>query len=413
MKTSNPRWTLSLSLTLPLLAGCPADDPVDTNDTDPTAGETGNTEPTTTPTSTDPVMDCSMIMLGAIDESSCSPLASDYQPRDSNSANDMWPACVADTAPYPLVEAGTPGSAARIDAYVEMAKLLWENPNEPTKDDFTAARDQYVIPEGLESRLNRREDLHYDPIPEAEWMDGVDGDKQCTVEALADQYPERCVGPKTMKPIIEAALAAGQTEMGDARVHAAEIQATLDWFLWLSVYKEAETCGSAKAADCDSAWAYYTGLEPVASGKGISEYILAESQKTHERIHDGILAARCWRDIYSEGGTYPLFPDLDPAAIDQFNLGWEQLDQALFRGAALLVRSHAVAYFNSICGAGDAYKPAEWAYLKIMGPALQTEAEARDPGNAATLAALWAASDPTAEEVADGIAALDAVFSCP
>lgn len=429
MTTSTIRWTRLLTLTLPLLVACKADDPTATEQTEDTGDDTAATEPTPTtagdtgtdptegttepaPTSTEPVMECEGIKIAAIDESACAPLATDYQPRVNNSADDMWPACVTDTGPYPQVEDGVPGSAARIDAYVEIANLLWSG-GEPTAADFTAARDQYVIPEGLESRLNRREDLHEAPIPEAEWMEGVDSDKQCTVEALAEAYPLRCVGPRTMKPIIEEAFAAGQQGEGDARVHAAKIHATLDWFLWLSVYKEVETCGSAKAADCDSAWAYYTGLEPVSSGKGISEAILAESQNTHERIHDGILAGRCWRDLYNEGGTYPLFPDLDAAAVDQFNVGWEQLDQALFRGTALLVRAHAVLYLDSLCGEGDAYQPAQWAYLQILGPAIQKEADTRDSTKAATLAALWASTSPTTQEVADGIAAIDAIFACP
>jgi hypothetical protein len=425
--TTSTRWTLTLTLTLPLLGGCKTEDPVDTmNETGATetaetgaTGETGGTEPTapttTEPTTTGTAMDCAAIPpLAAIDESSCGPLASDYQPRDGNSANDMWPACIADNPPYPLVEAGTPGSYDRIVAYDMMAALLWNNSADLTPEDFTAARDQYVIPEGLESRLNRREDLHYDAIPMAEWDPMVDSDKQCTVAALADKYPERCAGPKKMKPILDDAFAAGQSGDGDARVHAAKIHATLDWFLWLSVYKEAETCGSAKAADCDSCWAYYTGLEPIASGLGISKDILAESKNTHERIHDGILAVRCWRDLYQDGmGGYPLFPDLDDASLDQFNRGWEQLDQALFRGTALLVRAHAVAYFNSLCGTGDAYQPASWAYLQILGTALQAEADARNAGSAATLASLWASSEPTAQDVADGIAAIDEIFACP
>lgn len=414
MKSSNPVFSLALTLTVPLLAGCPADNPGDTNDTEAT-GDTSGTEPTSgTPTSTQPAMDCSMIMIATPEASelACQPLATDYKPR-TDPDNDGWAACVGDEYPYVQVDVGTPGTAARIDAYVEMAKLLWDNPDELTPEDFTAARDQYVIPEGLESRLNRREDLHYPAIPEAEWDPQVDGDKQCTVAALAEKYPERCVGPQKLKPIIEAAFAAGQAGEGDARVHAAEIRAALDWFLWLSVHKEAETCGSAKAADCDSCWAYYTGLEPIESGKAFSRDVLDQSKETHERIWDGIRAVRCWRDLYSEGGTYPLFPDLDQAAIDQFNLGWEQLDQALHRGIALVVRGHAEAYLDALCGTGSAYQPAAWAYLTLLGPALQAEAEERDPTNAAVLEALWKTSEPTAQEVADGITAIDAIFPCP
>lgn len=412
MKTQLFRWTATLSLSLPLLTACKADDPGDTEAATESA-ETGGTEPTTAPTSTQPVMDCSAIMIAAIDESSCAPLASDYQPRDNNSANDMWPACVADTLPYTQVNAGTPGSAARIDAYVAMAALLWDNPAEPTPADFTAARDQYVIPEGLESRLNRREDLHVDGIPMDEWDPQVDGDKQCTVEALADKYPDRCIGPKTLKPIVEAAFAAGQDGKGDPRVHAAEIRAAIDWFLWLSVYKEAETCGSEDPGDCDSCWAYYTGLETIDSGKGFSRDVLDQSKETHERIWDGIRAVRCWRDLNQDNGEYPLFPALDEDSIAQFERGWEQLDQALHRGIALVVRGHAEEYFNTLCGTGSAYQPAAWTYLKTIGPALQNEAEARDPAKAAVLAALWANPEPSAQDVADGIAAIDAVFACP
>lgn len=409
MKNDLLRWTATLTLSLPLLVACKADDPGE-SDTDPT-GETGMTDPST-PTTTQPVMECTDIAIAPIDESSCAPLGSDYQPRDAMSANDMWPTCIADSGEYTQIEAGTPGSVARVDAYEMMAALLWNNADEPTPEDFTAARDQFVIAEGLESRLNRREDLHYPPIPEAEWDPMVDSDKQCTVSALADKYPDRCVGPKHMKPVLDEAFAAGQAGEGDPRVHAARIHATLDWFLNLSVYKEAETCGSGKAADCDSCWAYYSGVGGLDDPKGISAGINAASPETHARIYDGILAVRCWRDLYKDP-DYPLFPDLDGAAIDQFELGWEQLDQALHRGGALLVRSHAVSYFESLCGTGDTSQAAEWAYLTVLGPTLQLEAEARDAGKAATLAALWANPAPTAQDVADGVAAIDAIFACP
>lgn len=424
MLTRISPWTAIL--TLSLVAACKADDPITTDSADdstgqpittttntPTTGETAETGATGETGETGaPPMDCSAIMLPVIDESACGPLATDYQPRD-NPDGDMWEACAGDMYPYVQVNPGTPGSAARIEAYIEMAKLLWDNPDEPTPEDFTAARDQYVIPEGLESRLNRREDLHVEGIPMDEWDPQVDGDKQCTVQALADKYPARCVGPITLKPIIEAAFAAGQSGEGDPRIHAAEIRAAIDWFLWLSVYKEAETCGSENPGDCDSCWAYYTGLEPMDSGKAFSRDVLDQSQNTHERIWDGIRAVRCWRDLYNEGGTYPLFADLDTAARDEFEVGWEQLDQALHRGVALVVRGHAEDYFNALCGTGDAYQPAAWTYLQIIGPALQREAEARDAGQAATLAALWANSEPTAQDIADGIAAIDAIFACP
>lgn len=414
MKTRRDCWTTAL-ICLPLLAGCKTEDPIDSD----SASETGTSNGTGTSNATDEPtggmpMDCAGLSVPAIDESSCQPLASDYQPRVNDSADDTWPACIADTLPYTQVDPKAPGSAARIVAYEEMAKLLWDNKAEPTPDDFTAARDQYVIAEGLESRLNRREDLHYDPIPMAEWDPQVDGDKQCTVAELAAKYTDRCVGPDTMKPIIEAAFAAGQSGEGDPRVHAAEIHATLEWFLYLSVYKEANTCATEDPADCDSTWAYYTGTEPITSGKGFSRDVLAISQETHERIWDGIRAARCWRDLAKDDmGGYPFLEMVDADSKALFEQGWEQLDQALHRGLAVVVRKHAEDYLDLICGTTEGNQQAAWTYLKITGNALQREANERDGTNAKVLATLWASDAPTAAEVVAGIAALDAVFPCP
>ena len=227
------------------------------------------------------------------------------------------------------------------------------------------------------------------------------------------KYPERCVGPSTMQPLIDAAFAAGQTGDGDAQVHAATIHATLDWFLYLSIYKEAETCASVKAADCDSAWAYYTGGETIDKGIGIAADLRVTSKNTHERIHDGILAVRCWRDHEQMNGMYPLLPMIDADGLAEFERGWEQLDEALHRGFALLIRNQLVSYLEGSCGKNDAYLPAVWAYLKVAGPALQREAEERDAGTAAALKTLWDAADPSVEQLEAGLAALDAIFPCP
>jgi len=415
MTRCNP-WPATLLL-LPLLA-CKADDPTETDSLNETGtsgasvGTTADTTTDTTPTTGEP-MDCSQIEIPAIDESACVPLATDFQPR-TNAGGDMWPTCAGDVVTYQPVDPKTPGSAARVDAYVAMAALLWDANDLPSPDDFTAARDQYVIGEGLESRLNRRDDMHYPEIPMAEWDPQVDSDKQCTVAALATKYSDRCVGPAKMKPIIDQAFVDGQTATGDARVNAAKIHATLDWFLYLSVYKETNTCATVKPADCDSAWAYYTGLAPISSGKALSAEVLAASQNAHERIWDGILAARCWRDLAQDDmGNYPLLEMTEPAVQDLFALGWEQVDQALHRGLAVVVRQQALGYMQALCGEGDVYAPAAWAYLQIAGPALQREAAERDAAQAKILADLWASDSPTAQDVADGIAVLDAIFPCP
>jgi len=432
-------WTLPLTLVL-LAPACKEPDPsVDTTDdstgaadstgpatTDaPTSDATtdapttdGTTDtPTTDPTSTtgDPTGDptgtpCDALQISPIDEGACEVLASDYQPRVNMSKDDTWAACVVDSGVYTQVDAKVPGSLARVTQYETIADLLWRN-GTPSADDFTAARDAYITPEGLESRVARRDDLHYADIPMDEWDPQVDADKQCTVEALWTKYPERCIGPSTLRPTIDDAFIAGQTGEGDADVHAARIRAALDWFLVLSVYKEANTCATVKAPDCDSAWAYYTGGQSVDAGLGIAGALRLASQNTHERIHDGILAARCWRDLTQDNGMYPLLDQLDADARDLFAQGWEQLDQALHRGLALLVREQLVTYINATCD--NTEMPAVWAYLKITGPALQREADERDAAGAAALKTLWASDAPTVPELEAGLPAIDAIFPCP
>jgi hypothetical protein len=399
-------WTVALTLTLPALVACGDDGGASASDTDATTGDTsGGTEPTTgTPDN------CEGIVVPMIDESSCQPEATDYQPRVDNSADDMWPACVADIGPYPLVE-GTPSAQARIEAYEMMAGFLWRK-SKPTSEDFTKARDQYVIAEGLESRVARREDLHEDPIPMAEWDPQVDPDKQCTITALVTKYPARCVGPSTISPIIEDAFMQGQMGQGDPDVHAARIHAALDWFLQLSTYKEANTCATVAAKDCDAAWAYYTGGATIDGGIGWSAEVRAASPSTHERIHDGLMAVRCWRDLNQDGmGGYPLLDTLPQDAVDQFNVGWEQLDQALHRGLAVTVRDQMSKFIDAAC-AGQT-RTQIWNYLTVAGQGLQGEADRRNATEAKVLADLWAMDAPTAADVAAGITALDAIFPCP
>lgn len=398
-------WTVTFALALPALAAC-GDDGSASTDTNTTGDSTSaGTEPTTgTPEN------CEGIMVPAIDESACTPEATDYQPRTNDSADDMWPACVSDMGPYTLVE-GTPSAQARIDAYEKMADLLWRKSN-PTPEDFTMARDQYVIPEGLESRVSRREDLHVDPIPMADWDPQVDDDKQCTVGDNVTKYAARCIGPSTMQPMIDDAFAKGQSGEGDPDVHAATIHGALDWFIYLSTYKEANTCATVVAKDCDASWAYYTGGQSIEGGLGMASEVRAGSANAHERIHDGLMAVRCWRDLNQDGmGGYPLLDTLPQDQIDLFNRGWEQLDQALHRGLAVIVRDQMKAYIDAACAGNK--RVHIWAFLQAAGQGLQREAEERDATNAKVLSDLWAMDAPTAADVAPAITALDAIFPCP
>mgnify|MGYP005852561425 CR=1 FL=1 len=391
MAHRSPSAPFTLSLLLAALPACADPDPMgDTSATQTTSdGSTSSGE-----TETTGVVGCEGVAVPAIDESGCEPLATDYQPRTNSSADDMWAACITDDATYHLV-ASSPGTIARIEAYEAIADLLWRG-GTPTPADFTAARDQYVLAEGLESRLVRREDLHLPPIPMADWDPGVDPDKQCTVEANVQKYPERCVGPAKMAPLIAGAFDKGQLGQGDPDVLAAEIQAGLLWFLNLSVYKEANTCATVASKDCDSAWAYYNGGTDLNGGLGMATPIKEQSFDSHARIWDGILAVRCWRDLYADGGAYPTLGTLDAAAVALFDRGWEQLDQALHRGHALIVRERLEGMIDRACaGAATA---ADWAFLRVAGPVLDREAAERDPALAA--------------ELAVGVDLLDALFPC-
>jgi len=384
-----------------------------TTDTAAMTDTTDNTSTTDTTSETETSSEtqglvCEDLELPPVTDAGCTPQPSDYQPRVENSAKDTWPACISDTGAYALIEPAT-GTVARIEAYEEIAELLWRG-GVPSPADFTAARDAYVRAEGLESRLVRREDLHYPEIPIADWDPQTDPDKQCTLASNVQKYPERCVGPAKISPLVVDAFAKGQTGQGDPQVLAATIDAGLLWFLYLSVYKEANTCATVKAKDCDSGWAYYTGGQDLAGGLGIASPILKASFESHARIWDGILAVRCWRDLYAQGGAFPTLADVDQAGQDLFALGWEQLDQALHRGFALIVRQRLSAMITATCdGAPTA---AHWAFLKVAGPVLDREAALRDPAEAAQLAALWASAAPTASELQDGLLALDALFPC-
>ena len=390
-----------------LLMGCAANDPADTDSgTDRDSDSDGTTA--------GPVEDysCDDLMLPCVDESACGPKASDYQPRTNMSADDSWPACVSDGGTYQLVS-DPPGSIARVMAFEEMANLLWRNSSTPTADDFTMARTQYLIEQGLWSRATRREDLHYPEIPMSEWSDQVDADKQCTIPELWQKYPDRCVGPALIDPTIDENLQAGQDGNGDPWVNAAKVEAALVWFLYLSVYKEANTCATVAAKDCDSAWAYYTGGN--SDGLGIATYIRAASQNTHDRIMDGLLAVRCWRDLNPpDPNMDDMWPLLDAVPQDQFDLfqqGWEQLDNALHRGYAVIVRERLIDHIGRVQNGVDTAP--SWAFLQIAGPVLNREATERGAPEAGTLAALWQSDGSDEATLAAGLDALDAAFPCP
>lgn len=338
-------------------------------------------------------------LVSADDLAVCSPSPNDYQP----GAVDSYPECVTDDGSYSLVD-GTPSSIARVEAFEEVLSLLAAD---TSVDGFTAARAKYSEDEGLESRLQRREDLHFAAIPESDWDPGVDGDKQCTVPSNVAAYPERCAGPALIAPVMNEAFAAGQTGDGEPAVHVARIEAAGVWFLYLSVYKEANTCFTGKAKDCDSAWAYYTGGFDRAGGIGLAADIQGVSADAHAAIWDGFSAFRCIRDVYPADDT-PSVADLDMDGQALLCSAQSQLTTALDFGLAQLVRSR----LEALRDLEDADAVAAWAGLEILGPVLDRAGNDRDAASYGPLQSFWSGGLPAVEAIDTAIESLDAVFSC-
>lgn len=339
-------------------------------------------------------------LVSADDLAACYPSANDYQP----GADDSYPACVTDDGSYTLV-GSTPSSIARVEAYEEVLSIL---AGDTSVDGFTAARAKYAEDEGMESRLQRREDLHLPEIPESDWDPGVDADKQCTVASNVAAYPERCAGPALIAPVMNDAFAAGQTGEGAADVHVARIEAAGLWFLYLSVHKEASTCFTSKAKDCDSAWAYYTGGFDRAGGIGLAADVRDVSADAHAAIWDGFSAFRCIRDVYPADDT-PAVADLDLDGQALLCSAQSQLTTALDFGLAQVVRSRLEA-LKALDGV-DA--EAAWAGLEILGSVLDRAGNERDAESYGPLQSFWAAGQPADPAAIDAaLQSLDAVFTC-
>lgn len=374
-----------------LLCACPADDDdgSDTNNDTGSEGdsETGECEPMTA-------------NVPAPNEAACGPLASDYTP----GADDDYPACAPDDGEWEVILENPPGSQARVEAY-EMMMTLIRGDHTPTVEDFVAARMQYSLEEGLESRAVRREDLHYPEIDADDQMTGVDFDKQCTIEANVMKYPDRCVGPAKIAPIIKDSFDAAMAGDGDPNVHAARIDAAVLWFLWVSTYKESSSCVRLPE-DCDAHHGYYDGNNSRGTPKGLGEEINLISPVAHGAVFDAMLGIDCWRDL---DRTSILWEDYSAESQQQFLNAHEQLDNALFYAWARLVRDRLEKH-PMMCGSEA---DASWAFIQVAGPVLDTEAGIRDGATAGTLTALWENTAPTVADIEGGIAAIDAIFPCP
>lgn len=331
------------------------------------------------------------VVLSRLDEASlcyagvCEPAPTDYgQP-------DAWPACVSDGGNYVQIEENV-STIARIGAFERMASLLWLNPNPPSPDDFLAARDEYSIDEGLGSRVARREDEHLPPV-----RDGNGAVLSCRDEGVPALDPARCVGPAQMVPLINEAFQAG-VRGETPRIQAARIEATLLWFLYLSVHKEAITC-SVQRRDCDSAWAYYGGGEQRDGGLGLAAYFRTITAWSHDRTFDGLLAMRCWRDI-----------DNAPEAtnMERMNLAIDQLDTGLLHGMARTLADRALRYPLET---GEV-QAATWEFVKILGGALVRGTTERSAALGAELSGLLGAPGSNAAVARISEIVLE-TFGCP
>jgi hypothetical protein len=323
------------------------------------------------------------------DVRSCTPLPTDYRPRENHSSADTWPACISDDNTYhPL--GTTISTVARVDAWEQVADLLWEDGRVPTADDFLAARVLYAQDQGLDSRVQRRQDIHYPPLPDGQ---------RCSDPGVPEANPDRCVGPAKLLPILNDAFQKGTTGQ-DTVVQAARVEAALLWFLYASSLSEAWSCASAPQ-DCDSAWAYYSGGAPRETPRGLSGGVAEQGAETHNRAYDALLAVRCWRNLDNEAG----------AAQDtsRQGLAMGQLDRALVRGVALVLRHR---FSVLACSTGEA-REAALAFIKTLGPFLDRAARAVDASLADRLAAQVAAATASQVEPAVAQQALDALFPCP
>jgi hypothetical protein len=286
----------------------------------------------------------------------CGDVAGLYTPAEGGEA---WGggACVSDAGDYVQIEENV-STIGRVAAFEQIGDLLWRSADVPTADDFIAARELYAADEGLDSRVQRREDEHYPPV-----TDGEGTVLQCRDAGVPELDPDRCVGPALILPVINQAFQDGINGV-EPRLAAARLESALLWFFYLSSFKESRTCETV-AKDCDSSWAYYTGGQQRDGGLGLAAAVRDASPAAHDAIFDGILAMRCWRDIDSE-----------PAATDAVlhDRATAQLDQALHYGYSRLLAARLADY----AAAEGESKEILGAFIEVAAPVLVREIAERD-----------------------------------
>ncbi|MBW2461496.1 MAG: hypothetical protein JRH11_07605 [Deltaproteobacteria bacterium] len=317
------------------------------------------------------------------DPGACTADPTDYAP-----GNGAYDPCVSDQGRYVPIES-TISSVGRVRAFEEIAALLFDPTRDPSTADFTDARRIYQEDEGLDSRVVRRYDPHFD----------VPAGTDCTFAGVPASFPDYCVGPARIQPTTLDALNAGIAGESPRR-NAGRVEGALLAFLYVSTFKESLTC-TTKAKDCDSSWAYYTGGEPARCGIGLSRYVAEADPYSHDRAWDGALALRCWRDLDdAEVAT-------DLALRDRART---QYDRALLNGVARLVEARIAQADLATDSAEQSYY---WGSATTLGAILDREMSARSPTDAAALREELAHESATDADLARAADAIDAVFDCP
>lgn len=326
------------------------------------------------------------------DLASCKCSVDDYAPRFNASNNDTWPACVSDAGLWVLKGTDVPAAAARTVAFDTIAGKLWNKATAPMAADFMSARDDYAILQGIGSRVARRQDVHYPEL--------VGTDKfGCTDATIAGQNPDRCAGPARLKPIVDQAFVDGLAGT-KPRVQAARLEAALQWFFYLSVTSEIWTCSFDDLADCDSAWAYLNGSKAREAPIGLGATIRQLHPETYDRIFDGLLAERCWRD---------LDPGLPMKCDAWYQRALNQTDRPLTRGMALLLKQR-ISKVPTLVGEEQ---EAALVYINLLGGFLDRAARAVDPQKADQLKTQTAATTAAGLNATQAQALIDSLFGCP
>jgi hypothetical protein len=352
----------------------------------------------------DPVLDMGIVADGGPGDAGgsdagprvCERTPGDYFPDVTTRDTTAWPACISDEGVYRQVVAGPVGGVTRADQYRQIVGLLFDPARDPSSDDFLAARTLYVNTAdpnaGIAIRLGRRADFHYDGTAPA----GTD----CTAPGAAMMYPDFCVGPSRLEPLINTAFTLGSTPgIPNARISAALIEAGLLWFQYVSVLSEIRGCTNT-LSNCDSAWAYYTGGADARGGIGFGAYVQAADPLAHDRVWDAILAIRCWRDLDTA------VPAVDLARREA---AWEQVDRAMLAGLVTIVRLRTAR----VAATTGTERTAHWTFARTLIGFLDRAARLADPAAADALVAQAMRTDAAMVDVPAVLAALDAVYGCP